>query len=94
MAKLLTVEELAQELRVTTGTIRNRLSRGDDLPPSIRVGRRRLFPSAELEKWLAAMIEHDSKSSSDGTNAQCNTGRPRITKPGTRSQLDLLGNKK
>ena len=41
-----TIEEMAELLRVRPGTVRNRLWRGDKtLPPSVRNGRRRLFPS-------------------------------------------------
>ena len=40
-----TVEEIAELLRIRPGTVRNRLSyRGNDLPPSVVIGRRRLFP--------------------------------------------------
>jgi hypothetical protein len=38
------------------GTIRNRLSRGEPIPPSIKIGRRRLFPEAELELWLKTKL--------------------------------------
>jgi hypothetical protein len=47
-----TVEEIAELLRVRPGTVRNRLSyRSRDLPPSIVIGRRRLFPLAGYETW-------------------------------------------
>jgi len=89
MPKLLSIEDLARELHMKPGTIRNRLSRGAPLPPSIRVGRRRLFPAAELEKWLSSMLENtDFTSEAEITKPR---GRPKITTKGTRSQLDLLG---
>jgi excisionase family DNA binding protein len=54
--QLLTVTELADVLHMDVGTIRNRLSRGDAMPPSIKIGRRRLFPVSELSKWLTAQL--------------------------------------
>jgi len=53
---LLTVNELADILHMDVGTIRNRLSRGEPMPPSVKVGRRRLFPTSELEKWLMTKL--------------------------------------
>lgn len=59
---LFTIDELAEFLHMDVGTVRNRLSRGEPMPPSIKVGRRRLFPSSELEKWLMTKLV-----SNDGT---------------------------
>jgi excisionase family DNA binding protein len=47
-----TVDEIAELLRIRPGTVRNRLSRRDGhLPPSILIGRRRLFPLCDYETW-------------------------------------------
>jgi hypothetical protein len=47
-----TVAEIAELLRISPGTVRNRLWRGDrNLPPSALNGRRRLFPVAAYESW-------------------------------------------
>jgi hypothetical protein len=47
-----TVDEVAELLRIRPGTIRNRLWHGDaTLPPSVRNGRRRLFPVAAYAAW-------------------------------------------
>jgi excisionase family DNA binding protein len=54
---LLTITELADVLHMDVGTIRNRLSRGEPMPPSVKVGRRRLFPVSELEKWLMQRLQ-------------------------------------
>lgn len=54
--QLLTVTELADVLHMDVGTIRNRLSRGDSMPPSVKIGRRRLFPVSELSKWLTKQV--------------------------------------
>ena len=48
-----TVEEIADLLRTRPGTVRNRLfRRADLLPPSITIGRRRLFPLSDYEVWV------------------------------------------
>jgi excisionase family DNA binding protein len=53
----LTVEEIAELLRVTASSVRNRLSRGDPtLPPSLRVGGRRLFPASGYERWIKTWL--------------------------------------
>lgn len=54
MKPLYTIQELAHTLRLQPGTVRNKLSRGDDLPKSVVVGRRRLFPEQAVEAWLEA----------------------------------------
>jgi len=52
-----TVEEIAELLRIAPGTVRNRLSKRDrDVPPSIVIGRRRLFPLAECEMWIKSRM--------------------------------------
>ena len=45
--------EVATMLKMAPGTVRNRLSRGLSMPPSILVGRRRLFPVDGLNQWIA-----------------------------------------
>lgn len=50
---LLTIEEVAARLHITVGTARNRLSSENaEMPPSIRSGRRRLFPLSEYNEWV------------------------------------------
>lgn len=51
-----TLEEIARELHIAPATARNRLTLGLPMPPSIRVGRRRLFPVDEYEKWIASQL--------------------------------------
>ena len=46
--------EVSQILRISEHTARTRLSMGLPMPPSFRVGRRRLFLKQEVERWLAA----------------------------------------
>ena len=52
----LTVDEMSELLHMSPGTARNRLSRGEPMPPSIKIGRRRLFPVSELDKWLMTRL--------------------------------------
>jgi excisionase family DNA binding protein len=73
MDPLLTIEEIAQILRMSIGTARNRLSRGDEMPPSLRVGRRRLFPEQSLHRWCA----------------RAPAGRQRRTAPHSGGRIDL-----
>jgi excisionase family DNA binding protein len=54
MRPLYTIQELAHALRLQPGTVRNKLSRGEDMPRSVLVGRRRLFPEDAVEAWLQA----------------------------------------
>jgi predicted DNA-binding transcriptional regulator AlpA len=57
--KLITVEELAGELSMTAGSLRNMISRSSgrlDLPPSFRVGKRRFFVAEEVETWIEQKI--------------------------------------
>lgn len=52
----LTIEEVSSRLHIRVGTARNRLSRGDPMPPSVKIGRRRLFPVDELERWVMTKL--------------------------------------
>jgi len=47
-----TLDQVANNLFISTGTARNRLTNKSPMPPSFRVGRRRLFPIGEFNKWL------------------------------------------
>lgn len=49
----MTLLDVSRILKISEHTARNRLSRGFPMPPSFRVGRRRLFLTAEVEQWLA-----------------------------------------
>jgi predicted DNA-binding transcriptional regulator AlpA len=83
----LTVEEIAELLRVTASSVRNRLSRDDPtLPPSLRVGGRRLFTVSGYERWIKNMVDPQTH---DQVNMQLSTpdilqrrGRPRKTNGG------------
>jgi len=52
----LTLEQVSERLHIKAGTARNRLSRGEPMPPSIKVGRRRLFPEDAFDRWMAAQL--------------------------------------
>lgn len=56
MTRFYTLEEIARELHIAPATARNRLTLGQPMPPSIRVGRRRLFPVDEFERWIASQM--------------------------------------
>src|SRR5215469_18524836 len=81
MRPLYTVQELADTLRLQPGTVRNKLSRGENLPRSVRVGRRRLFPEDAVEAWLQAQEARDEAAPSPESQAAAGgpkpIGRPR-----------------
>jgi hypothetical protein len=56
-----TVTEMAELLRIRPGTVRNRLLRRDDtVPPSIVIGRRRLFPLDAYEVWKQRRLQRQA----------------------------------
>lgn len=57
------MDEVAKRMHITTGTARNRMSRGLPMPPSIKIVRRRLFPEHEFDKWMIGhLITHEDVS--------------------------------
>jgi len=82
MTRLITINELAHALRLTPGTIRNKLARGADLPPSLRVGRRRLFSQEQVDGWLKAreVLTSPTSIARDSTQRKVGmTSRPRLS---------------
>lgn len=77
MKPLYTIQELAHTLRLQPGTVRNKLSRGEDLPKSVVVGRRRLFPEQAVEAWLEAQEAHQTAAPVLVEEAPKPVGRPR-----------------
>lgn len=75
----LTLSEISKMLKISDHTARNRLSMGMPMPPSFRVGKRRLFIKVEVEKWL-----DDQKS---GTSQSVNE----IQKSAANSIAQVLG---
>ncbi|PMS32653.1 hypothetical protein B0G57_12529 [Trinickia symbiotica] len=70
-----TLEEIARELHIAPATARNRLTLGLPMPPSIRVGRRRLFPVDEYEKWIASQLTRSGSSDAAGDGDSCQHGQ-------------------
>jgi hypothetical protein len=59
----LTIEEIASLLRVQVSAIRARLGRNDPaLPPSRRVGGRRLFPTTLYLEWRENLLRTEAPS--------------------------------
>lgn len=56
-----TFEELAARLRITPQAARRAHSEGRLQIPSYRVGRRRLFPRAEVERFILERLEGAAK---------------------------------
>ena len=62
----LTIEQVSARLHIQVGTARNRLSRGDPMSPSVKIGRRRLFPLIELERWvMTKLVSNDDMDESN-----------------------------
>lgn len=60
----MTLEEVSAMLRISPGTAANRLSEGKPMPPSFKVGRRRLFLVEEVRRWIAnASVDSDGAPS-------------------------------
>lgn len=57
----LTLDEVSRRLHMAPGTARNRMSRHDPMPPSVRIGRRRLFPEDQFNQWM-----HDRQQCEQG----------------------------
>ncbi len=55
--RYLTLDEISQRLHMAPGTARNRMSRHDPMPPSVRIGRRRLFPEDQFNQWMCDRLE-------------------------------------
>jgi excisionase family DNA binding protein len=77
MRPLYTIQELANALRLQPGTVRNKLSRGEDLPRSVRVGRRRLFPEDAVEAWLQAQEARDEAAPSPDNQSAADRPKPK-----------------
>ncbi len=53
MREVLSVDEVAQILNTTPASLRQLMSAGRDVPPSFRIGRRRVFLRRVVYDWLA-----------------------------------------
>ena len=63
----LRIEDVSKRLCIAVGTARNRLCNGEPMPPSIRIGRRRLFLEADFNDWLRKFHGVDDVSRIDGS---------------------------
>ena len=73
--KLLIIEEVSALLKMTPQTLRNKLSRGDNVPPSFKlVGcRRRYWRQEDVIRWLEEVAGAECESGS----TEVSRGRPR-----------------
>lgn len=65
----MTISDVAKLLHITEESARNRISAGLAMPPSFRVGRRRLFMREHVEQWLTARIGHTGLPAAAGAAA-------------------------
>ncbi|MDR5645370.1 helix-turn-helix transcriptional regulator [Burkholderia cenocepacia] len=69
VTRFYTLEEIARELHIAPATARNRLTLGQPMPPSIRIGRRRLFPVDEFDSWIASQMTRSDAGEGTPTEA-------------------------
>ena len=55
--RYLTLDEISQRLHMAPGTARNRMSKHDPMPPSVKVGRRLLFPEDKFNQWMGERLQ-------------------------------------
>jgi len=60
ISNLMTVKEIAEIVGWNPRTVSNRVSSGADMPPSIKVGNKRLFDKDAVYSWLRS---HEEKTS-------------------------------
>lgn len=65
----MTISDVSRLVHITDDTARNRLSAGSAMPPSFRVGRRRLFLRSEVERWLAQRAGHGADDGARSSTA-------------------------
>lgn len=58
----LTLDEISRRLHIAPGTARNRMSKHDPMPPSVKVGRRRLFPEDKFNQWMEVRLQENAGS--------------------------------
>ncbi len=52
--KWISIEQLANEFGLSKRTLQNRLSNGSAMPPSYKIGKRRMFRRDEVDAWIAS----------------------------------------
>lgn len=77
---ILTLDEVCTTmLKITVQTGRNRLSRGLPMPPSFRIGRRRLFVASEVDRWISEQAGVQISQEGDAPRQSTpRRGRPRL----------------
>lgn len=58
----MTLAELSELLKITVHTARNRISFGMSMPPSFKVGKRRLFLKKEVELWFQSQKDEPTRA--------------------------------
>ena len=69
MDKLFTADELATFLRTSKAQIYNTINKGRDgvdIPKSIQIGRRRLWPKCAIEQWVESKLSEMKDKTPEG----------------------------
>lgn len=64
----MTISDVSKLLHITEESARNRISAGQAMPPSFRVGRRRLFLRVDVEQWVAERITRPPSPAAAGAS--------------------------
>ncbi|MBU0538285.1 helix-turn-helix domain-containing protein [uncultured Zhongshania sp.] len=59
--RYLTIEDISNRLFITVGTAYNRLSTNKKMPPSIKIGKKILFPENKFEEWMEKQVESNDE---------------------------------
>ena len=59
--RYLTIDEICHRLRISIGTTHNRLSTKKKMPPSIKIGKKRLFPEDKFDAWMETQVESNDE---------------------------------
>lgn len=78
----MTISDVSKLLHITEESARNRISAGQAMPPSFRVGRRRLFLRVDVEQWVAERITRPQPPTATGASAMTPT-RPSASPDGS-----------
>lgn len=54
--RLLYIEEVAEMLRRTPAALRYMIQKGENVPPSAKIGGRRMFRESDVTRWVEAQF--------------------------------------
>lgn len=64
--KWISIEQMANEIGLSKRTLQNRLSNGSAMPPSYKIGKRRMFRRDEVDAWITSTRAETSIRTKEG----------------------------